>query len=164
MGRLLAPYGVKGWIKARPFTAAPDALLEYGGWWLSTDERHEVWREFRVLLARPHVDTVVAALDGLASREAAMAWRGAFVGVPRTSLPKPAAGEFYRDELAGFGVVNRSGKMLGRVSGFLETGAHPVLQVIAGDGSEKLIPWVPAYVDAIDAAAGRILVDWQLDY
>jgi ribosomal 30S subunit maturation factor RimM len=31
-------------------------------------------------------------------------------------------------------------------------------------GGERLIPLTAAHVDAIDLAAGRIVVDWQLDY
>jgi 16S rRNA processing protein RimM len=50
------------------------------------------------------------------------------------------------------------------VSKVLETGAHPVLQVESEDGAERLIPVVAAYVDAIDPAAGRIMVDWPADY
>ena len=35
MGRMLGPYGVKGWLKARRFTAEPDTLLDFDRWWLS---------------------------------------------------------------------------------------------------------------------------------
>jgi ribosomal 30S subunit maturation factor RimM len=38
------------------------------------------------------------------------------------------------------------------------------LQVESEDGGERLIPVVAAYVDAIDPAAGRIMVDWPADY
>jgi 16S rRNA processing protein RimM len=49
------------------------------------------------------------------------------------------------------------------VAGLRDTGAHPVLRG-ESDGGERLIPMVPAYVDAIEPAAGRIVVDWQEDY
>jgi len=35
MARVLAPYGVLGWIKARPYTASVGALLDYATWWLA---------------------------------------------------------------------------------------------------------------------------------
>ena len=56
---------------------------------------------------------------------------------------------------------------LGRVGSVRETVAHPVLRVAAewrGEEGEWLIPLVPAYVDAIDIAGDRIVVDWQPDY
>jgi 16S rRNA processing protein RimM len=164
MGRLTAPYGIKGWIRARPFTAAPEALLDYDRWWLAKPERDDAWREFRVLESRLHVGTVVAQLEGITVREDAMAWRGALVGVPRDSLPSALAGEYYLDELVGLAVVNRDRRVLGRVAGFLESGAHPILQVEGEDGRARLIPWVPAYIDAVDVAERRILVDWPLDF
>jgi 16S rRNA processing protein RimM len=106
----------------------------------------------------------VAQLEGIAAREDATAWRGALVGVPREMLPRALPGEYYRDELVGLVVVNLDGQGLGRVAGFLESGAHPILQVDAGDGRARLIPWVPAYIDAVDIEARRILVDWPLDF
>ena len=164
MARVLAPYGIQGWIKARPYTASIAALLDYTTWWLAPAHDADAWREFAVRSARQHGDTLVAVLDGVADREAALQWRGAWVAVPRSALPSPQAGEFYWSDLVGLAVVNRAAETLGRVKKVLETGAHPVLQVESEDGGERLIPVVAAYVDAIDPAAGRIMVDWPADY
>lgn len=164
MARVLAPYGVQGWIKARPYTASVAALLDYTTWWLASAADAEAWRAFKVITARLHGDTVVAALEGVADREAAFNWRGAWLGVPRASLPEPDAGEFYWSDLVGLAVFNRQQQAFGRVSKVLETGAHPVLCVESEQGLERLIPVVDVYVDAIDPATGRILVDWPADY
>ena len=32
MGRIAAPFGVKGWVKVQPFSAAPENLLAYPVW------------------------------------------------------------------------------------------------------------------------------------
>ncbi len=117
-----------------------------------------------MLAARQQGDTLVASLEGVDDRDAALEWRGAWVAVPRSELPAPAAGEFYWSDLVGLSVVNRAEQTLGRVGKVLETGAHPVLQVEAEDGAERLIPVVSAYIDAIDTAAGRIVVDWPADF
>ena len=165
MGRVIGPYGVQGWIKARTFTASPDGLLAYRAWWLATSE--DQWCEFAVLEARVHANALVARLEGMNRREKVAPWRGAAIGVPKGSLPALIAGEVYLADLVGLAVINRSGVKLGRVASVLETGAHPVLRVAAegsGDDGERLIPLVPAYVDAIDVAGGRIVVDWQPDY
>lgn len=165
MGRVSAPYGVQGWIKARAYTALPDALLGYRAWWLGADDKG--WREFTVLEARLHAATVVARLEGLNRREDAALWRGAAIGVPKALLPPLAAEEVYWADLVGLAVINRSGVMLGQVAAVLETGAHPVLRVAPAGGApggERLIPLVPAYVDAVDVAGARIVVDWQPEY
>jgi 16S rRNA processing protein RimM len=165
MGRVTAPYGVQGWIKVRAYTALPDGLIAYRAWWLATKD--EQWREFAVLEARVHAAALVARLEGLNQREDAAQWRGAAIGVPKAQLPALAAGEVYWADLVGLAVINRSGAMLGRVAAVLETAAHPVLRVTPeGDAArgERLIPLVPAYVDALDVAGARIVVDWQPEY
>ena len=165
MGRVIGAYGVQGWIKARTFTASPEGLLAYRAWWLATDD--DRWREFAVLEARVQANGLVARLEAMNCREEVAPWRGAAIGVPRSSLPALAAGEVYLADLVGLAVINRSGVILGRVGSVLETGAHPVLRIAAEghvDGGERLIPLAPAYVDAIDVTGGRIVVDWQPDY
>jgi 16S rRNA processing protein RimM len=163
MGKVLAAYGVHAWLKARAFTESPAALLAYRTWWLGKDAQ---WREFAVIEARQHSDSIVALLDGFAVREDVAPWRGASIAVPRDALPPAGAGEVYLADLVGLSVVNRQNAALGRVTGVIETGAHPVLRV-AGETvgmSERLIPLVPAYVDTIELASGRIVVDWPSDY
>jgi 16S rRNA processing protein RimM len=163
MGRVLAPYGIKGWIKARSFAVEHDALLDHRSWWLAAKGRGSEWQEFQVVSARVHSDVLLAELEGLTTREAVLPWRGADVGIPRSALPRAKTGEVYWSDLVGMEVVNRTGEALGKVAGLVDTGVHPVLQV-AGDDRERLIPLVPAYLDTVDQDARQIVVDWQLDY
>lgn len=163
MGAVLAAYGVQGWLKARTFTESRSGLLAYRTWWLAG---REGWREFAVREARAHGETIVAHLEGFATPEDVASWRGAGIAVPRPALPPLQAGEVYLADLVGLTVVNRQSATLGTVAGFIETGAHPVARVI-DDGRtpvERLIPLVPAYVDAIDLASRRIMVDWPVDF
>jgi 16S rRNA processing protein RimM len=162
MGEVIGAYGVHGWLKARTFTAAIGSLLAFPAWWLWRDAK---WQECSVVESRQHGDAIVALLEGIRAREDAAKWRGARIAVPRAALPPAGAGEVYLTDLIGLAVVNRENARLGRVVGLIETGAHPVVRV-AGEASaaERLIPLVPAYVDAIDLAAARMVVDWPLDY
>jgi 16S rRNA processing protein RimM len=170
MGRVLAPYGVHGWVRIRAFTAAPDALTGYARWWLKPADS-AAWREVACEAARTHAGGLVAKLDGISTREAALALRGAQVGVNRSALPAPGQDELYWTDLVGLDVVNREGVVLGRVLAVEEYGAHPLLRVAApGEGAPTratapmLIPFVAAHVDGVDRSAGRIEVDWQADY
>jgi ribosomal 30S subunit maturation factor RimM len=38
MGRVSGPYGVKGWIKAKPYSESPEALLDHCRWWLAAGD------------------------------------------------------------------------------------------------------------------------------
>lgn len=164
MGRIAAPHGVRGAVRVQPHSADPAALLAHRQWWLRPRAQRGGWVPHRVLEAREQAGGLVAMLEAIASREAAGALRGADVGVPRASLPSLAEDEHYQSDLVGMAVVNRSGELLGEVSGFVESGAHPIVRVARGDGAERLIPWVAQYVDRVDAAAKRIDVDWPADY
>lgn len=159
MGRIAAPYGVKGWVKVHPYTEYLDSLLDYDLWRLG---KAGSWRDFQVLDGRPHGKFLLAQLEGIADRGQAEGLLGMEVAVGRDELPPAEEGEYYWDELIGLDVVNTSGVALGRVEGLLETGAHDVLRV---EGErERLIPFTAPIVQEVDLSAGRILVDWEADY
>jgi 16S rRNA processing protein RimM len=164
MGRILGPYGIKGWLKAKAYTASPGTLLDCDRWWLAAQGGRDAWQEFSVLSARIHSDSMLVEFKGLTDRESSAAWRGALIGVPRATLPRLRKGEMYWADLIGFAVVNRGGEALGTVAGMLDTAAHAVLRVAGDDGQERLIPLVPAYLDAIEPEARRVQVDWELDF
>ncbi len=166
MGRVLAPFGVRGSIKVRPLSATPDALLRFATWWVRSGRGDPAWREMRRVAARMHAGALVVELAGVDTREAALLLKGSDIGVPRAALPAAEAGEIYWADLVGMIVVNREGVTLGRVSEVTEHGAHPLLRVARPgvQGSERLIPYVPAIVERVDRAARVIDVDWGEDY
>jgi len=166
MARVLAPYGVHGWVRLRPFSGEPDALLGYARWWVRPVGA-DAWQEVGRIGGRMHSGAVLAEIEGIATREAALALRGAEVGVPRSSMPALKHGEIYWTDLVGLDVVNREGARLGQVVAVQDYGAHPVLRVASGNEAtrtERLVPFVAAHVDRVDLPARRIEVDWQPDY
>ena len=166
LAQVLLPYGVQGWVKLRTYSEAPDAVLDYPKWWIRPAGK-ATWSERALLAGRVHSGVVVAHLEGIDDRDAALAIRGAEIGVARAAMPPLRDDEFYWTDLIGFAVVNRDGVALGQVAGVQEFGAHPVLRVAPGGEArqaERLIPFVPAHVDRVDKAAGRIDVDWPQDF
>ncbi|HSF21794.1 MAG TPA: ribosome maturation factor RimM [Burkholderiales bacterium] len=159
MGRISAPFGVKGWVKVQPNTAAAQNLLAYKTWWL---EDGGEWHDRSVAQAKVHGRTLVAKLDGCEDRDAAIALRGKTVAVPRTALPGTQSGEYYWADLIGLAVVNGAGQTLGRIAGLLQTGANDVL-VVAGE-RERLIPFIADVIRDVDFAAGVMQVEWGADY
>lgn len=159
MGRIAAPFGVKGWVKVEPFTAAPESLPLYSTWWLGRDGE---WQEYRIERAQAQGRAVVAKLAGCEDREAAMVFRGRQVAVPRQALPPTKANEFYWADLIGLRVVNEKAQDFGEVVRILETGANEVL-VVRGD-SERLIPFIADVIREVDLAAGVMRVEWGADY
>jgi len=159
MGRLGAPFGIKGWIKVQPYTETPDSLFDYDIWQIGRDE---TWQDFEVEEAAIHGDGLIAKLAGIDDRDQAFALRGRDVAVNREELPEAGKDEYYWNDLIGLTVVNRAGVELGQVAGLMETGSQDVL-VVKGD-RERLIPFVDAYVTRVDMPGKRIEVDWELDW
>jgi 16S rRNA processing protein RimM len=162
MGRVAAAFGVRGSLKIAPLSSEPEALLRHRTWYLRKFG-DDAWQRRDVAGARLQGGSLVAELAGVDDREAAAAWRGADVAVPRDALPPIAGDEIYAADLAGYGVVNREGAVLGHVRTMTDAGAHPLLEV-EQDGRIRLIPYVPAIVVGVDRDARTIEVDWGLDY
>ena len=166
MGQVLLPYGIKGWLRIRPHTETPDGLLQFKAWWLRPPAGG-AWKPVVPREGRMHSDALLVHVDGVETREAALALKGCDVGVARAALPRAPAGEIYQADLVGLEVVNRDGVVLGRVIEVADFGAHPLLRV-ARSGSaaagERLIPYVAAVVDEVDFDAGQLRVDWGEDY
>jgi len=159
MGRIAAPFGVKGWLKVQPLTEQARNLLDYPVWWV---ERDGEWQRHEVAAAKVQSNAVVAQLAGCEDREAAAAFRGRSIAVPRSELPPTQAGEHYWADLIGLVVVNGQSQELGRITGILQTGANDVL-VVEGE-RERLIPFIAGVVREVDMPAGAVRVEWDPDY
>ena len=134
MGRVVAPFGVKGWIKVQPFTQDVGNLSTYPEWWVGR-EGDFVARQ--VAESAIHGQLILARLEDCGDREDAVKLKGQEIAVPRELLPPVEVGAFYWDDLIGCVVVNKSDDRLGSVSRVLETGANSVL-VVQGD-RERLL-------------------------
>jgi 16S rRNA processing protein RimM len=171
VGRIADAWGIKGWFKVLPYSASPEALFSSKRWFLLPSERGAKTFDGTALLAvkeaKEHSDSVVACAHEVLDRSAAEALRGARIFVARSSFPTAGTDEYYWVDLIGLSVVNREGLALGTVRELLSTGPQTVLvldYLEEGKTLERLIPFVSAYVDNVDLAARRILVDWQADY
>lgn len=168
LGRIVAPFGVQGWVKIHPFGDDPVEWRKMPQWWLCAKDGApaECWKPYTLQACRAHGKDLVAAFGEVPDRNAAEAIDGWYIGAPREALPKPAENEYYWGDLVGLEVFNEAGVRLGVVDGLLSTGAHDVLQVKdeTRDGAERLIPFVAAYVLDVDLAARRIRVAWGEDW
>ena len=165
MGRVAAPFGIRGWVKILPWSEDPATLLAHPVWYLREPSATAPWRAMSVVNARAHAKVLVAELRGVDSREAAAALRGYEIGLPREVLSAPARNEYFWTDLEGLEVVNRAGMKLGRVVAVTSNGAHAILRVAEPNGAtERLIPFVPVYIDRVDADGRRIDVDWEPDF
>lgn len=162
MGRVGAPYGVKGWFRVQTFTQTREALADYSRWWLGSEPQNG--RDYALQDWRLHAGDLVAKLVGIEDRGAAEALRSQLIAVPREQLPPAGADEYYWSDLIGLSVVNARGEPLGVVRELLQGGAQDVLVVQDESGRERLIPFVAPILQAVSLAQRQVRVDWELDY
>ena len=171
VGRILDAWGIKGWFKVLPHSADPEALFSSKCWFLMPSERGAKTFSgvacLKIKESKTHSGTVVACADGVADRSVADALRGARIFVPKSSFPAAQIDEYYWVDLIGLNVVNREGQHLGMVRDLMSTGPQTVMvidDVQVDQTVERMIPFVSVYVDDVNLAGRRILVDWQPDY
>lgn len=161
MGRVVGSFGVKGWVKVKPFSQKEDALADHDTWVVRT---RDGWREMDLEDFEVHAKGPVAKLAGSDAREVSDALRGADVAVVREALGDAEEGTLYQVDLIGLEVVEEEGARLGRIDGFFDAGETSVMVVAGADGRERLIPFVADFVKSVDREARRVTVDWKADY
>ena len=170
VGRISGVYGVKGWVKIHSDTEPRDGITEYNPWYIQQGSpARGDWREIRVEAGRRQAKTVIAKLEGVDDRDAAMQLTGARIAIRADQLQTLENGEYYWRDLIGLRVINQQGIDLGTVQRLMETGSNDVLVVGSGEGGansrERLVPWTPGQaVLEVDRELGRILVDWDADF
>ena len=156
LGRIVGAAGLRGWLKVQSYTDPPEGLLRHKHWALRGPDGGSQMVE--VAEADSRGGTLRVRLAGIADRTAAEAIRGRDIEVARSALPPTAEREYYREDLIGLIVRDRSGQELGRVSHFLEA---PVDALMVVTGLRELwIPAVPRHLVRVDLARGEIEVDW----
>jgi 16S rRNA processing protein RimM len=157
IGAILAPFGVKGWVKIRSYTDPVDNILGYSAWIIAGE------RKIAICEGRYQGGNLIARLDGIDDRDAAAAFRGFEIFADRSSFPPAKPGEYYWADLIGLVVRNTQGADLGTVASMMATGANDVM-VVKGD-RERLVPFVIGhFVREINLDERYILVEWDEDF
>lgn len=155
IGQIVAPFGVRGQVKVRSYTAHVDHLRRnIRKVYLGTARREYGLRH--VLEHKPGL--LILTLDGVSTREGAEDLRGQEVAIRESEAAPLAEGEYFIHQLYGLAVETEDGQALGRVREVLETGANEVLVVTRPDQPEALIPMIHDVVQNLDLDNQRIVI------
>jgi 16S rRNA processing protein RimM len=144
---------LKGEVKAKLFTATPDALPRYGVLHTKTG------RKLTITAFRPGKEgEAVIAFEGIGDRKDAEALKGTELFVDRAVLPDTDEDEFYHADLIGLEVRDSEGRVLGKVSTLHNFGASDVLEFSRVDGDSVHLAFTKETVPVINIADGFIIV------
>ena len=169
IGQLRSAYGLNGWLWIYSNTEPMSNIFDYLPWYIETKAG---WQSVDVKRWKPHGKGLVVSLKGVSDRTAADGLVGTNVWISKTQLPKAGMDEFYWSDLKGLTVLGLDDAEqevnLGKIHEMFETGANDVMVVHATpdsvDAEERMIPWHKDVVQRVDLEAGRIYVNWGVDY
>ena len=151
LAAVIGAQGLKGEVKAKIFTATPDALPRYGALHDATGRTYEI-TAFR--LGKP--GEAVIAFKGVTDRNAAEALKGTELFLARDRLPATDSEEFYHADLLGLEAFDSEARLVGKVAAIHNFGAGDVIEITRADGDSVLLAFTKETVPLIDVAGGRI--------
>lgn len=162
IGKIGAPYGVKGWVKITTYTDEIQGVFDYSPWLLGNDNK-----PYTVDHWKTHGKGVVAKLVGVESRDDAESIKNLDISINAEMLPELADDDYYWRDLVGMQVITEGGYNLGTVKELFETGANDVMLVKAKANDafgqkERMLPFLREQViKVVDMQAKTITVDWE---
>lgn len=157
MGRAAGAFGIKGEVKLTSF-AQDDGIFQRAEVIYAGPEPGAA-KPLKVMGARRHGGRLLLRLKEIATREEAAALGGAWVYLRAGDLEPLGEDEYYWFQLKGAVVLSAGGRVLGRVAGLMEAGAHDLLVVEAPGKADLLVPVVEQIVKEIDPREKRVVID-----
>jgi 16S rRNA processing protein RimM len=154
VGLITATHGLRGSVKIKSLSGESAHLLKLRRLYV---RRGEEFLPFEVEQVQGSGSALVMKLAGIDSVEAATRFRGCELWVERREANPLGQGEYYLADLCRCRVY-RGERELGRVVGMYEGGRSELLEVEDERGSRFLLPFVEAFVGAVDVQGGRIEV------
>ena len=156
IGEIVRPHGLRGEMRVMPLTDDPSRfsrLAECVLW----DAARDVREPRRLRSARTAGDTLLVALAGCETPEAARSLTGRLIAIHERDVLPPREGTFYPWQLEGAVVVTEDGREVGRMTG-VEQGPGQDRWIVRDGAREHLIPAVADIVVDVDLAARRIVI------
>ncbi len=154
MGVVTGVHGVDGELKIRPLTDDPSQFETLKECYFGDEEKPR-----RIRSARFHAGSVLLKLAGIATREAADAFRGYQIRARTSQLNPLAEEEYFLYQIIGLDAFDEDGARVGRVVDLIETGSADVFVIDPGEGAQQiLLANLPEVILSIEPAAGRLTV------
>jgi 16S rRNA processing protein RimM len=154
VGAVAGAHGVRGAVRIKSFTAAPEDIARYGP---LEDEKGE--RRFTLRLVGAAKGVLIGHLSGIGDRDRAEALRGLRLYLPRAALPPTGEDEYYHADLIGLAAVLGDGTPVGRVRAVHDFGAGDTLEITRPAGPPAMVPFTRAVVPSVDLATGQLVLD-----
>jgi len=161
-GLVGAPFGLKGFVKVRPFSGEIEHLLKLQSVIIRQGDKE---RQLTIEESDASPPVVLMRFAGIDSPEAAKALGGAQLLVDREQASPLQAGEFYVEDLKGLAVTAPDGEIVGRVTDIVEGGGGELAEIMLNNGELRLVPFRKEFFSEIDPEKGIVALQnvWILE-
>ena len=150
-GKICTAHGVKGILKVEHLCDSPKVLAKVKRVYFA--ERSGSYSERGVVSASVSGQFVLLGVEGISTREEAIALRGKIIYLNREDVPKSEGAMFIAD-MIGLPVYHfESGRSLGEISDVSDVAGRRIY-AIKYEGREVLLPDVPDFIKEIDEERG----------
>ena len=154
-----APFGIKGFVKAKPLSGEIDHLEQLETVVLRREGRETRFSIEETLRVGP---SLAIKFRGIDTPEAAKALSGAEMLAGREEAAPLGVDEYYVEDLRGIPVTDTAGKVLGHIADVLEGGGGELIEMRLPGGELKLVPFRKEFfgeVSVDDASVDGTSVD-----
>jgi len=152
---IVGAHGIKGAVRAKYFTDTPNYYLKEKLFFL---EKEGILNALNIISINNSKNCWIILFDEIHSRNDAEVIKGCRLLLPDNHLRPLEANEFFLHKIIGCRVEDQKGRLLGKITDIMETGANNVYEV--SDGSSVfLVPDVPHVVVEINVETKRMVID-----
>ena len=152
-GKIVGTHGIRGEVRIDPWCDSPEFLCAFKKLYL--DENGETFVEVK---SRPHKHIVLAKIKGVDTIEQAERLRGKIVYINRADIQLDEGVNFVQD-LLGLEVTDaESGRVYGKITDVLRTGANDVYEITDDSGKKYLAPVIDEVIRETNVDSGYIKI------
>lgn len=155
IGKIVAPFGIKGELKVYPYTNDADMFFDFNEVYIKSKEDFLLKK---ITSIRKHKNIILIKIENISSIEESMPLIEKEIYVNEDSLPDLSEGENYVYQLISCQVYDEDGKYIGIINDVFNSGAHDIYSVVSEDNNEILIPIIPGTVIDKDIVNKKIVV------
>lgn len=154
VGVIVGAHGIRGQVRVKSFTAAPEHLDAYGPLF---DESGT--RSYRLGVVGRSKGVVLCSVGGVDDRNQAEALKGTRLWLDRTLLPGLEDDEFYHSDLIGLRVEFADGTLVGEIVALYDFGAGDLMEIRGPEGGAVMVPFTRDSIPVIDIAGRRVVAE-----
>jgi 16S rRNA processing protein RimM len=151
IGRILAPWGVKGQLRVEVITDFPHRLAPHSAVYVNR-------QPMTIASSSWHKGQAIIQLEGIDSTADAEKLRGKMLEIHQSQLETLPEGRYYHFQLIGLEVWTTEGQRIGKVVRILSSASNDNY-VVSGEKGEILIPAIEDVIRSVDLESKRITIE-----